>query len=77
MDSDEKLSKALAALVAETETMAAPSEVEAAVLTEFDAARRGTIRRCLPIAACIAAAAILLRGPAPAPRIAGPRPVGR
>jgi hypothetical protein len=74
MDSDARLIAAMAALVAETGTMEAPPEVEAAVLAEFDAARRGTIHRWLPIAACIAAAAMLLRGPAPPPRIARERP---
>jgi hypothetical protein len=74
MDGDTNLRAALAALAAETESMAAPPAVEAAVLAEFDAARRGSIRRWIPVAACVAAAALLLHGPAQAPKIAHEQP---
>jgi hypothetical protein len=69
---DEELQAALAALAAETESMAAPPGVEAAVLAEFDAAQRSRSRSrwWIPVAACIAAAALLVRGPAPTPPVA-------
>jgi hypothetical protein len=70
---DEELQTALAALAAETESMAAPPQVEAAVLAQFDAAQRSRSRWWIPVAACIAAAALLSHGPAPAPPVARER----
>jgi hypothetical protein len=71
---DEELQAALASLAAETESMAAPPRVEAAVLAEFDAAQRRRGRWWIPVAACIAAAALLLHGPAPVPPVAREQP---
>src|SRR4051794_8671179 len=65
MDDDARLRAALAALVAETERMAAPPAVEAAVLAEFDGTRRSGVRRWMAMAACIGAVALLLRMPPP------------
>ncbi len=76
-DEQEALRAALARLTAEDESLASPPGVEAAVMAEFARVRRGRGRRwqaLTALAASIAAAALLLSGPAPAPRVAPERP---
>jgi hypothetical protein len=78
LDDQIALHGALAALAAESDSLAAPRGVEAGVLAEFDAARRGAVRRWIPaaiaLAAGIAVAVLLVRWPEPTTHIGRERP---